>query len=237
MTDRTERESALGRTAQSINATQSLDETLSAIVHVVRGCAPEMQHVGIALTRRDGDIEPKASTDGLALELDAIQHQVRQGPTVEAMGFAPVVMVEHVRHEQRWPRYIPRAVKAGVRAQLSLQLFCDDRVLGGLSVYSTSSDTFDTQSARHATHLATHAARAVRGAQREAELRTALESRKVIGQAIGLTMARFRIDEDRAFDSLVRISQGTNVKLRDIAAQIVAKANGDHHTDRPSTTP
>jgi AmiR/NasT family two-component response regulator len=56
-------------------------------------------------------------------------------------------------------------------------------------------------------------------------LNTALESRKAIGQAVGIVMERYAIDEDRAFDFLVRTSRDSNVKLRDIAADIVNGAN------------
>ncbi len=56
------------------------------------------------------------------------------------------------------------------------------------------------------------------------QLRTALESRDVIGQAKGILMARQGISADEAFDLLRRASQRSNVKLRDVAAQVVAGA-------------
>jgi hypothetical protein len=54
---------------------------------------------------------------------------------------------------------------------------------------------------------------------------TALESRRVIGMAIGIVMERYAIDDDRAFAFLVRVSQDSNVKLRDVAADIVSDVN------------
>jgi AmiR/NasT family two-component response regulator len=53
------------------------------------------------------------------------------------------------------------------------------------------------------------------------QLRTALASRDVIGQAKGVLMERHRIDAQEAFDRLVRESQERNVKLRDIAQAMV----------------
>jgi len=47
----------------------------------------------------------------------------------------------------------------------------------------------------------------------------------VIGQAIGITMERFRIPEDRAFQFLVRASQTSNVKVRDLAEELVAETS------------
>src|ERR1700712_3088011 len=56
-------------------------------------------------------------------------------------------------------------------------------------------------------------------------LRRALESRTVIGQAIGLVMAQERLTAEQGFAHLVRASSRTNVKLRDVAAAIVADAD------------
>ncbi len=47
-------------------------------------------------------------------------------------------------------------------------------------------------------------------------------NRDVIGQAKGIVMERFHLDAPRAFALLVRLSQAGNIKLRDIAEQLVA---------------
>ncbi|RYZ62793.1 MAG: ANTAR domain-containing protein, partial [Proteobacteria bacterium] len=52
-------------------------------------------------------------------------------------------------------------------------------------------------------------------------LRKAVDARKLIGIAMGMIMERYDIDADRAFDVLRRISQTENVKLRDVARQVV----------------
>jgi len=44
----------------------------------------------------------------------------------------------------------------------------------------------------------------------------------VIDQAIGVLIARSGTTPERAFEELARQSQNTNVKLRDIATQLVA---------------
>jgi AmiR/NasT family two-component response regulator len=53
----------------------------------------------------------------------------------------------------------------------------------------------------------------------------ALASRTVIGKAIGLLMSEYNLNEDAAFEALVRRSSLANVKLRDIAQQAVDAAN------------
>ncbi|MBH0119852.1 response regulator, partial [Rhodococcus sp. CX] len=53
------------------------------------------------------------------------------------------------------------------------------------------------------------------------QLRSALESRTTLSEAVGLIMATFRCDADTAFEKLVAFSQHRNVKLRVIAQEIV----------------
>lgn len=64
--------------------------------------------------------------------------------------------------------------------------------------------------------------RSLSGARKEQQLEDALASRDVIGQAKGLLMARQDITSDQAFDALRRASQRLNVKLRDVADDMVA---------------
>jgi len=53
------------------------------------------------------------------------------------------------------------------------------------------------------------------------QLEQGLESRTVIGKALGICIERYGISEEQAFQFLVRISQDQNVKLRDVAARLV----------------
>jgi AmiR/NasT family two-component response regulator len=76
--------------------------------------------------------------------------------------------------------------------------------------------------------FAVHAALALGRARRESQLSEALATRKVIGQAIGLLMARYRINEERAFQFLVRASSTSNTKLRDIAREVVREADQEY---------
>jgi AmiR/NasT family two-component response regulator len=52
-------------------------------------------------------------------------------------------------------------------------------------------------------------------------LNHALGSRTVIGQAVGIVMERYGMDQTRAFDYLSRLSQNSNTKLRIIADNLV----------------
>jgi AmiR/NasT family two-component response regulator len=55
------------------------------------------------------------------------------------------------------------------------------------------------------------------GSEQATHLQRALDSRDAIGQAKGILMERFAVDDHGAFQMLVRSSQDTNMKLVDVA--------------------
>lgn len=63
-------------------------------------------------------------------------------------------------------------------------------------------------------------------------LSAALESRGLIGQALGMVMERYQIAEETAFAYLTRVSQTSETKLREVAQTLVA----EHHRDRIRVT-
>ena len=222
---------ALAEAAVVINTAETLDGTLDAIVHAARASVPGFDHVGISVVHRGGRIETKAATGQLVWELDTVQYELQEGPCVSALREAPLVVAGELRHDQRWPRYVPPAVGAGVVAQLAVQLHLNDETLGGLNFYSTESEAVDPDAANVAELFAAHAALALGHAKRQSQLADAIESRKTIGTAIGLVMARYGIDQDRAFQFLVRASSTSNLKLRLIAEEIVQSANHKYGSD------
>ncbi len=49
------------------------------------------------------------------------------------------------------------------------------------------------------------------------QLKEALETRTIIGQATGLLMAQEGLSSEEAFQKLVKVSRNANIKLRDLA--------------------
>ncbi|WP_082971233.1 ANTAR domain-containing response regulator [Mycobacterium sp. 852002-51971_SCH5477799-a] len=64
-------------------------------------------------------------------------------------------------------------------------------------------------------------------AQEVEQLRRALETRDIIGQAKGMVMERFHVDAMAAFDLLVKLSQRSNTPVAVIAQKLV---DADHPT-------
>jgi GAF domain-containing protein len=216
---------ALTEASKLMNTPPTLDETLDAITRSALLTVPGFDHVGISITHRDGTIETKSATDQLVWELDQVQYALREGPCYDSIRGSQVTVVENARHDQRWPRYMPEAVKRGLRAQLAVGLYSDDDSLGGLNLYSTESDHVDEDARGIAELFAAQAAIALGRSCQELQLNEALHSRKAIGQAIGLVMERYQMDEDRALQFLIRASSTSNLKLRDVAVELVRAAN------------
>jgi GAF domain-containing protein len=213
---------ALAGAARTFGSQQTVDETLDVIVEAAEGAIPGIDHVGVSIARRNDAIETVAGTDPLARELDALQHDLHDGPCHHAIRSPRrVVVMEQARQQRRWPRYVPEAVRRGVRSQVSLLLYVDKRTLGGLNLYSTSRETLDPHAIHVAELFATHAALALANAREVGELIEGLAARKTIGQALGILMERYHISEDAAFAFLSRTSQTSNTKLRDLAGDLV----------------
>lgn len=216
---------AMTRAAKEIHAASGMQETLDAIVSAASNTLPGIDHVGLSVGHKDGRIDTRAATDPSVLMFDKLQYEVHEGPCVYAMEAETIVRVENARHEQRWPLFIPRAVEAGLRSMLGVRLHVDEVEMAALNMYSTSSDTLDPDLEDFAELFASYASLALGRARREDQLKEALVSRRLIGQATGIIMERFDVDDVRAFRYLTRISNETNIKLRDVAQKVVAEKN------------
>ncbi|GAA2758636.1 hypothetical protein F4554_003721 [Actinopolymorpha rutila] len=104
---------------------------------------------------------------------------------------------------------------------MCLRLFTYAHTVGALNLYARSRNAFGRDDVEQGQALAAHAAVAVVGAQRIDQLSVALDTRTVIAQAQGILMERYRFTADQAFNVLVRVSSQANVKLRDVAIELV----------------
>jgi GAF domain-containing protein len=217
---------AIAAASRALYEGQTLEETLQRIVEVARDSVPGFDQVGISTVDRRGNPQTRAIAGDLVLTLDKAQYEIDEGPCVDTLRGSTIVMAPHLGQDGRWPRYSPVAVEHGVKSQLALRLYLDrEGTLGGLNMYSTESAEIDPQAEPIAELFATHAALAVGNAREKDTLNEALLTRQVIGQAIGIVMERYQISSERAFEFLVRASSVGNLKLRDVAQELVNQRN------------
>jgi GAF domain-containing protein len=212
---------ALAEAAQVINAPGTLEDTLDAIARTARDAVPGFDHVGISVVQGDGTVTTMAATSRLVRELDTLQYKLGEGPCVATLRDQSMIVAEALADDPRWPGYVPRAVEAGVRAQLGVQLFTSEETLGGLNFYSTTTAAINPDAPQHAQLFATHAALALDHARHADQANEAMPTRQLIGQAVGILMERFEITEERAMYLLVRVGTAGQLKLREVAREVV----------------
>ncbi len=214
---------AMGELARALQHEHASEHaTLDAVTAAAVGAVPGAEHASISLVVRGKTVESRAATDPLAERMDARQTELGQGPCLDAVWEQESVHIPDMAAESRWPRFTAAAVEAGIGAMLCFQLFVADAKLGALSLYASRAGAFDEEARFTGLMFATHAAVAITGARQEETLSAALAHRDIIGQAKGIVMERFHLDAPRAFALLTRLSQTENIKLRDIATQLVA---------------
>jgi GAF domain-containing protein len=214
--------------ARTIDSLVDLDQTLATIAETARLALPGFDAVGISTVDRQGKVHTRAGTGQLVWELDALQYSLDEGPCYDSITKPDqaLVVAPRIGESGRWPNYAPQAVALGLRSQLAVRLHLDaEGTIGGLNMYSTTDEEVDPSSETIAELFATHASIALGNARQIDGLAQALRTRKIIGQAISLVMKEHTLTEDAAFGFLVRTSSHANVKLRDIAARMVAEAN------------
>jgi GAF domain-containing protein len=210
-----------------------LNDFLDDLVHLAVRQTPNSRACGLTLARSGGAVTVSC-TGPLAEQADERQYQLDDGPCLQAMRDGVVVRVEDMLTESRWAGYPGLAADVGVRSSLSLPLTVDGRSRGALNLYATEPGAFDAADVAVASRWAGQAAGALSvamriadGDERAEQLRGGLDTRTVIGQAIGLVMAQERCTAEQAFALLKHSSQRRNVKLRDVAAGLVAAFEAD----------
>ena len=176
----------------------------------------------ISMIHRRRRIETIAATSETVVKGDALQYKLEEGPCLDAIWEADQVYAGDLAVDDRWPRWAPQvAQELGVRSMLCSRLFTRADRLGALNVYSPHRHAFDEETREGILAFAAHAAVAVADAHEIEHLSIAVDRRTKIGTAVGLIMARFEVDEASAFSLLRRMSQHSNRKLYDVAADIV----------------
>ena len=222
--------------ATRLMAARTVEGTMRIIVdsavEVIDGC----DHCSISHIR-GRSLVSASSSDSAGLVLDGIQTGADEGPCLDAIRTGEVQVAEDLTDDPRWPVYGPRAVEsAGVHSSMGQPLHDGGRVIGALNLFGDRVGAFrdDPDDAAMASILAAHATPALVAALYREDMERALASRDVIGQAKGMLMARTGLDDDAAFDLLVKASQRMQVKLAEVARRLIegtldADTRGDAH--------
>jgi len=221
----------MARVARELDTERGVDATMDALMKAAVLAIPGGESVGITEVHKRGQkIEVTFASDDFVVKLDAAHYELAEGPCLDAAFEHRTVRVKDFSTEQRWPRFSARAHALGARSLLSLQLYVHGEDLAALNVYSRRAGAFNDESEQVGLVFASHAAIAMANARRVQQIRTAVDSRDIIGQAKGILMERFKITGEEAFTVLVKTSSETNTKLHDVATNLASTGELPHRT-------
>ncbi|MEU8821592.1 GAF and ANTAR domain-containing protein [Actinoplanes sp. NPDC048796] len=218
-------QAALAVLATIKHSDTDLEQILQQVATLAQQTIPGAGEVSITLVPERSPYTA-AFTGDLALQLDEWQYRLHGGPCLQAAADADVVVIPDTTAEKRWPQWAARAASAGAGSVLSVGLTIDDSVSGALNTYGRRPHAFPDAAADIARYVAVALANAhlyYRATELAEGLSTAMTTRAVIEQAKGIVMAERHCSPDEAFALLPKISQVSNRKLRDVAADIVAR--------------
>jgi GAF domain-containing protein len=197
-----------------------LDQTLRGITAAAVEVLPEVELASITVRHADGRLLTSAPTDQVLRIVDAAQYELQEGPCYASVTDAVHVIAPRLAQDDRFPHYRTVALQAGIEAQAGIRLFESDRSLGALNLYSSQPGAFEDMGFLGAL-FAHQSSVALQYAQEIENLRDAVATRQLVGQAVGIAMERYELSDERAFAFLARLCRHTELPLRDVASGIV----------------
>lgn len=191
----------------------------------------EVAASGLLLADHRGVLSTVAASTDHARLLELFQLQNAEGPCLEAFHDGePVECPDLTTADDRWPTFAPAARDLGYVSVQAMPMRLRDQNVGAMSLFGTSPGPLHPDIAHLGQALADVATigivheRTLRRTELLADqLQSALDSRVLIEQAKGVLAERHQISVGEAFQVLKQFSRNNNIKLRDVAHDVVAK--------------
>jgi len=229
-------EEALAALSRYFVGNQSLGESLHQVCELCMQALPQAAEVGITLLV-DAKLKTSVFTNPEVPEIDQAQYRTGEGPCVDAYREGVAHRIASTLQPGRWQAFRDSAAQHGVLSTMSLPLATHDGAIGALNMYAYTEDAFSDRHLETGMLFATQAAFLLANAQAywdaralSANLEQAMVSRATIEQAKGILMSTMGCGPDEAMQVLVRQSQEQNIKVRQLAAELVENAARRGHT-------
>jgi GAF domain-containing protein len=207
------------RLSSIVHEATTVEETVEAVTEFAigsLGCTT----AAILLGKKPSRLELAAATDDTIADLAAADPAT--GPYRDAFRSETAIIIDDLPAETRWPAWPPTVDPGhGLRSLLVLRLRVADYPAGVLIAGHTVPNAFGEDEEAIAHIVSRHASIAVADARQQATMAEAVDARKLVGQAMGILMERYGIDDTKAFSVLRRYSQQTNTKLRTVALELI----------------
>lgn len=198
------------------------ESLLTAATQFAVDQVPGADFASITLVDSKGGITHPVVIGEEAQRVADVQRELGEGPCVGATFESTTIqLVEDTATDERWPGFAAAAHAAGVGSMLSFCLYVQSEAYGTLDLLARKPHAFDAESISIGSLYAVHAAVAFSAVREKEQIRAALTTRDVIGQAKGMIMERYKLDSDAAFRLLARLSQDSNIRLAEVAEQVI----------------
>lgn len=205
-----------------------LETTLERYVTRVKRTVPGCDHACITVGTPSGGAETVAGVDEPSLVYRADERPGDPSPILDAITFREPRRLGDIDSDRRWPAFSSAMREAGYRSAIALPLDSGHKPSAVFAMFSRKPDQFADTSYDLVMLFVAYAGVAFDNANLYHEsktlvgnLRTALVTRSVIGQAQGLVMRARGLAADDAVAALKDASQRHNVKLRELARELV----------------
>ncbi|MEA3020090.1 MAG: hypothetical protein QOI47_1614 [Actinomycetota bacterium] len=226
------REAALVRTLVELADTLVDDfDVVELLSRLADRCVDvlDVAAAGLMLAAPDGELRVMASSSEAMRLLELFELQSQEGPCLDCYRTGePVLNQDLATVNGRWPRFAAEALDAGFHSVHALPMRLRGTVIGALNLFHAGAGVMrqaDVEAAQALADVATIAIlqhRAVLEAQMVNEqLQNALNSRIVIEQAKGMVGERAGLNMEQAFVALRQHARNHNLRLADVAEQII----------------
>ena len=201
----------------------------------------EVDAAGLMLVAPEGDLRVMASSSETMRVLELFELQAQEGPCLDCYRTGqPVVNQDLAVANGRWPRFAAEALAAGFQTVHSLPMRLRGVVIGALNMFSVGKgemEAADLDAAQAMADVATIAILQHRAALEaqilNEQLNYALNSRIVIEQAKGMIAERETLNMEQAFSMLRNHARNHNLRLVDVARDIITAKLSVSSLDRP----
>lgn len=183
---------------------------------------------GLMMVDPDSVLCGVGATDEAGRILEDCQELIGEGPCVETLTFDRVVTTEDLANDDRWPALTSRLPDAAIRALIGVPVRIDGWAVAALNVYrdrpSPWSDGERSALEAYARLIESVLITGLEARRREQlaeQLQEALNNRVTIDRAVGVLMARERVDAVVAFNKLRFKARGASRKVVDVAAEVL----------------
>ncbi|MBH0122245.1 GAF and ANTAR domain-containing protein [Rhodococcus sp. CX] len=177
------------------------------------------------VVRRGSSMRTVAAGDDTARRIDAAERELGEGPCIDVLHHDTTELDTDLAVRTRWPALTKWILESTpVRGAAGFRLTVEGADAAALNIFSDTPGALTEQSLDAGAVLAAFASVALSArAHRDqaVSLRAGLESNREIGKAIGLLMAIHEVPEEQAFTLLREASQRMNLRLSEVAKQVV----------------